>query len=150
MIFIIHTWTTLLVVLAFLLGWIPWSVIELQLCFQHYTKGKMNWCGKGVTVSDFFSIVFQEQHLFFSIACCSVKEPLATLCSLGLFFQAGFSCEIYLVVFRQGKQQLSNVYLLFVPMQTHHKMLPNQKGIAIFTSHQCDNTWCKAVEKSGL
>lgn len=100
----------------------------------------MNQCWKGVTFSDSFSMVFQEQHLFLLIACCSVKEPVATLSFLGLFFQAGFSCEIYLLVFRQAKQQLSNVYLLFVTMQSHHKMLPNQKGIAIFTSHQCDNT----------
>lgn len=88
-------------------------------------------------VNDSFSTVFQEQHLFFFIACCSVKEPAVSLHFLGLFFQAGFSCEIHLVVFRHGNQQLSNVYLLFLPMQSHHKMLPNQKGVVIFTSHQC-------------
>lgn len=75
---------------------------------------------------------------------------MASLRFLGLFFPAGFSSEIHLAVFRQGKQQLSNVYLLFVPMQSHHKMLLNQKEVVIFTSHQCDNIRCEGVEKLGL
>lgn len=91
---------------------------------------------------------------FFASITCSLqcKETCGLTELLGLFCQAVVSCEIHLVVFREGNQQLCNVYLLFVPVQSHHKMLPNWKGADLYSLpiSISDHTGCEAVEKFGL
>lgn len=146
MLFIIHTWSTLLVVLAFLLGWIPQSM-SYNFVFNFKLREKWTDVGKELR-----SMTFLPQ--FFRSITCSLqcKETCGLTVLLGLFCQAGTSCEIHLAVFRQGNQQLCNVYLFSVPMQSHHKMLPNKKGVNLYSLpiSVSDNIWCEAVEKLGL
>lgn len=91
---------------------------------------------------------------FFRSITCSLqcKETCGLTVLLGLFCQAGISCEIHLAVFRQGNKELCSVYLLFLPMQSHHKMLQNQSGVDLYSLpiSVSDNIQCKAVKKFGL
>lgn len=141
MLFIIHTWSTLLVVFAFLLGWIPRSMTELQLCFQHYTKRKMNWCWKEVKVKVCFAIVFQEQHLFSAVwgklvnsLCCFTRQALVVK-FVGLSSSSEAAALQHFLAFCASAKPPQNA---------------TKSERFIFTCHQCDNTQYEAVEKLDL